>query len=104
MNKDTVATLRQALAYARSIIDTVREPMMVLNSSLYVQTASGAFYRTFGVSREDTEGRFIYDLGNGQRNIPAFRALLEDVTPQGKAFPDSRSHTTFPGWAPRHVD
>src|SRR5918993_1343207 len=69
MDRETAATLRQALAYAQSIIDTVREPMLVLDGNLHIQTASRAFYRTFSVSREDTEGRFIYDVGNGQWNI-----------------------------------
>ena len=83
-DSDTVATLRQALAYAQSIVDTVREPMLILDGSLHVRTASRAFCGVFEVSREDTEGSFIYDLGNGQWNIPALRTLLE-----GEICPDS---------------
>jgi PAS domain S-box-containing protein len=96
MHSDTVSTLRQALAYAQSIIDTVREPMLVLDGTLHIRTASRTFYRTFGVSRDDTEGRFIYDLGNGHWNIPALRTLLEQVTREGKSFQDFEVTHEFP--------
>ena len=64
MDGSTVTTLQAALAYAQSIVDTVREPMVV-DGTLHIRTASRAFYAVFGVSREDTEGQFIYDLGSG---------------------------------------
>src|SRR5688572_6989966 len=70
--------LRNALSYAESIVNTVREPMLVLNDTLCVTTASRAFFQVFGVSREDTEGQYIYDLGNGQWDIPALRTVLEE--------------------------
>jgi len=87
-HQHTEAGLRDALAYAESIVDTVREPLQVLDGELRVKTASHAFYQTFGVSREDTEGVFLYDLGNGEWNIPALRHLLEEVLPQEKSFRD----------------
>jgi PAS domain-containing protein len=62
--------LRQALAYAENIIAILREPCVVLEESLRVRTANAAFSRGFHVSKEETEGRFVYDLGNGQWNIP----------------------------------
>lgn len=74
---NTAATVREGLMDAQSIVDTVREPMLVLDGTLHVRTASRAFYSVFGGSSEDTEGQFIYDLGNGQWNIPALRILLE---------------------------
>lgn len=67
------------VAYARSIVGAVREPLLVLDSTLHVMTASASFYNVFEVFREHTEGRFVYDLGNGQWNIPALRTLLEQV-------------------------
>jgi two-component system, chemotaxis family, CheB/CheR fusion protein len=94
--RGTVAVLRDALAYAQSIIDTVREPMLVLDSTLHVQTASRAFLNLFGVSREDTIGSFIYDLGNGQWNIPALRTLLEKVLTQYEDFQDFEVTHEFP--------
>jgi hypothetical protein len=51
---------------AESIIDTMRDPILLLNGSLHVVLASREFYRTFGVTREETEGRLVYELGNRQ--------------------------------------
>ena len=91
-----VGKLQEALAYAQSIIDTVREPILVLDGSLHVRTASRAFYRTFGVSPHETEGRYIYDLGNGQWDIPALRTLLEDVLPERTIITDFEVTHVFP--------
>jgi two-component system, chemotaxis family, CheB/CheR fusion protein len=85
-DKGTKAGLRDALAYSESIVDTVREPLLVLDEALHVRTASQSFYRTFGVLPEDTIGKFVYDLGDGQWDIPELRRLLEQVLPQEKSF------------------
>lgn len=89
-------SLRATLAYEASIVDTVREPMLVLDNTLRVRTASHAFYETFRVSSNDTEGRFIYDLGDGQWDIPALRTILEQVLPQQKSFRDFEVVHDFP--------
>ena len=94
--RSTIATLRDALAYAQSIVDTVREPMLVLDDTLHIRTASRAFYREFLVLPEDTEGKFIYKLGDGQWNIPALRTLLEGVLIDGKDFRDFEVTHDFP--------
>lgn len=91
------AALRETLAYAESIVDTVREPLIVLDDALRVQTASRAFYDTFSVSREATEEQFIYDLGNGQWNIPALRTLLEEILPLKAIMKDFEVEHEFPG-------
>ena len=91
-----VGKLQEALAYAQSIIDTVREPTLVLDDGLHVRTASRSFYSNFGVSCEETEGCFIYDLGNGQWNIPALRTLLEEIVPQSKTVVDFKVTHDFP--------
>jgi two-component system CheB/CheR fusion protein len=57
------------------------EAFLALDRELRVIKANGAFYEMFQVSREATEGKFIYDLGSGQWNIPRLRNLLEDVLP-----------------------
>jgi two-component system CheB/CheR fusion protein len=88
--------LRDVLSYTQAVVDTVREPLLVLDGTLRVSTASRAFYTTFGVSPEETLQQFIYDLGNGQWNIPALRVLLEEVLPQHKAFQDFEVVHTFP--------
>src|SRR5579875_891719 len=90
------ASLRETLAYAESIVDTVREPLIVLDGALRVRTASRAFYDTFSVTREATEGQFIYDLGNGQWNIPALRTLLEEVLPREASMKDFEVEHEFP--------
>ena len=72
--------------YAESIINTVREPLIVLDHHLRVVTASRSFYDFFKVKPEETAGQLIYDLGNGQWNIPRLRKLLEDILPQKTTF------------------
>lgn len=74
--------------YAESIVATVREPMLVLDARLRVRSANRSFYRTFQVDAAETEGRFIYDLGDGQWDIPALRKLLEEIVPRDSAFDD----------------
>ena len=67
---------------AAAIVDTVREPLVVLDRELRVVTASRSFYQTFGVKPQNTVGQLFYDLGGGQWNIPALRKLLENVIPK----------------------
>src|SRR4051812_19403155 len=67
--------VRDALAYAESIVDTVRDPLLVLDAELRVRSASRSFYEAFGVGPEATEGRLVYELGNGQWDIPQLRTL-----------------------------
>jgi PAS domain S-box-containing protein len=88
--------MQDALAYAENIIATMREPFVVLDKSLRVQTANASFYRNFHVSKEETEGRFIYDLGNGQWDIPRLRTFLEEVLPQNLSFQDYNVEHDFP--------
>jgi PAS domain-containing protein len=83
-----------ALLYTESIIETVREPLMVLDADLRVVTANRAFYQTFRVSPEEREHRRIYDLGNRQWDIPHLRKLLEDILP---------SSTRFEGYVVKHA-
>ena len=64
-----------------AIVDTVREPLIVLDGELRIVVASRSFYQAFAVTRQETEGRALFELGNGQWNIPALRKLLEDIIP-----------------------
>jgi PAS domain S-box-containing protein len=77
--------LQDAVRYAESIVDTVREPLLVLDSALRVRSANRSFYRQFQVSPEETQDQLLYQLGNGQWNISSLRTLLEEVLPQDKA-------------------
>jgi two-component system CheB/CheR fusion protein len=82
--------------YSETILKTVREPLLVLNSELRVQFANQSFYRTFKAEEEKTIKRLIYDLGNGQWNFPELRRLLEDIIPEHTHFDDFRVVHTFP--------
>src|SRR6478735_4690448 len=82
--------------YAMNIVDTVREPLLILDTTLRVRSANRAFYQTFHVSPEETENRLIYELGNGQWDIPALRTLLEDIVPKSSVFDDFELEHTFP--------
>jgi PAS domain S-box-containing protein len=92
-----------ARAYAENIVDTVREPLIVLNGDLRVQTASRSFYQAFHVTPEGTRGRLIYDLGNNQWDIPALRQLLTEVVPKDKQFNDYEVEHDFPTIGKRHM-
>src|SRR5687767_46712 len=82
--------------YAQNVVDTVREPLLILDATLRVQSANRAFYQTFHVSPVETEGRLIYELGNGQWDIPDLRTLLEDIVPKSSVFDDFELDHTFP--------
>jgi len=68
--------------YAECIIRTVRESLVVLNGGLKIVSANPSFYRTFHITPQETEGQTLYELGNGQWNIPALRQLLEELLPK----------------------
>ena len=79
-------TLPTSKEYSESIINTVREPLIVLDQNLRVVTVSRSFYDFFKVNPEETVGQLIYDLGNKQWDIPKLRELLETILPQKATF------------------
>ena len=80
--REQFAVIADAWTLAQGIVDTVREPVLVLNKELRVIAASRSFYSTFKVSPEDTQGRLLYTLGDGQWDIPKLRVLLEKIIPE----------------------
>src|SRR5437763_2832666 len=88
--------IEQIETYAQDVVDTVREPLLILDSSLRVHSANRAFYQTFHVAPDETENRLIYELGNGQWDIPALRTLLEDIVPKSSVFNDFELEHNFP--------
>jgi len=78
--------IKDAMDYASNILETQREPFLVLSGDLRIVSANLAFYQTFGVERAATEGRYVYELGDGQWNIPRLRILLEEVLPRDNVF------------------
>ncbi len=86
----------EARDYAEGMIETVREPLVVLDSDLRVQRATQAFYDMFLVSREETQGRFLYDLGNGQWNVARLRELIGAALFRSEPFYDFELDHEFP--------
>src|SRR6476661_6348125 len=75
-------TLEDGHTLAQAIVDTIREPLLVLDKDLRVVAASRSFFLTFKMNRQDVQGRPIYALGDGQWDIPQLRLLLERILPQ----------------------
>ncbi|MBU1569955.1 MAG: sigma 54-interacting transcriptional regulator [Proteobacteria bacterium] len=71
-----------------NILDSIREPLVVLDSDLKVVKANHSFYKTFDIKPDKAEGILIYDLGNRQWNIPKLRELLENILPESTEFND----------------
>ncbi len=88
--------LQEARAFADAIVETVREPLLILDAGLHVQSANLAFYHHFQVNPADTHGRRIFEIGKGQWDIPALRALLEDLLPSNRSFVDYEVEHIFP--------
>ena len=82
MDTKPFAGIDDGRALAEAIVDTLREPLLVLDSGLRVVAASRSFYLTFQVARQDVQGRPVYALGDGEWNIPELRVLLEDILPR----------------------
>ncbi len=87
--------VEDALRLADGIIQTVREPLVVLNTDLQVTTANLSFYKTFHVTPQETEAHFLFDLGNRQWDIPRLRELLEDILPRDTHFNDFKVSHEF---------
>ena len=87
---------QEARHYAESIVDTVREPLIMLDKDLKVVSASRSFYETFKVNEAETENRYLFDLGNGQWNIQSLRRLLTEILPQKKVMEEYEVEHVFP--------
>jgi two-component system CheB/CheR fusion protein len=94
--KRTMERLRLSQSFSDAIIDTVREPLLVLDPGLRVLVANRSFYRYFRVSSSETEGNYIYNLGKGQWDIPELRRLLEEILPNNTSFDDFVIEKKFP--------
>jgi two-component system CheB/CheR fusion protein len=82
--KNSQEKIKSALNYAENIINTVNEPLIVLNRELKVVSANQSFYETFKLKISETEGEKIYKIKNGEWNIPTFQKLLEEILPKNK--------------------
>ena len=89
--------IEDAYALAQAIVDTVREPLLVFDKDLRVIAASRSFYSVFKVSPQDTQGRLLHELGDGQWDIPKLRLLLEKIIPERGVMEDYEVEHEFPG-------
>jgi PAS domain S-box-containing protein len=103
LEDDSPARSLSAREFAESIVDTVREPLLVLGADLRVRSANRAFYTTFAVTPVETEERLIFELGNGQWDIPQLRTLLEEILPKHNSFRDLEVDHTFEGLGRRRM-
>jgi len=86
VGKQLETEIQDAREYAENIVETVHKPLVVLDSYLKILTANQSFYDIFKVTPEETIGNYIYDLGNGQWDIPKLRVLFEDILPNDSVF------------------
>jgi len=92
--------LREAGITAADIVETIRDPLVVLTPDLRVQAVNPVFYKHFQVSPEETTGCLIYELGNGQWDIPELHTLLEEILPENESFDEYQVAHEFEdlGW------
>ena len=91
-----VADLDDASALAQAIVDTIRDPLLVLDQDLRVVTANRTFHQTFRMSCQDIQGRPVYGLGDGQWDIPELRLILEEAAPQRAVMEAYEVERNFP--------
>ncbi|HVB19685.1 MAG TPA: hypothetical protein VNF51_00130 [Candidatus Paceibacterota bacterium] len=82
--------------YIKTVVDVVREPVLILDKDLRVMAANESFYRAFQVEPKDTEKKIVYELGNGQWNISTLKKLLEDILPKNTFFKSFEVDHEFP--------
>lgn len=88
--------VHEARLCAEAIVETVREPLIVLDADLRVVSASRAFCATYGLTPEETGNRLLYELGNGQWNIPGLRGMIADLLPKKRTVVDFEVTHHFP--------
>jgi two-component system CheB/CheR fusion protein len=93
--------IKRGRDFAQAVVETVREPLIILSGKLKVRTANQAFYNNFNVEKEETEDCFLYDLGNGQWNIPDLRKALEKILPEKGTIENFEVRHNFPSIGPK---
>ena len=83
--------------YIRTVVDVMREPILILDKDFRVVAANESFYHTFQVKAKDTEKKVVYKLGDGQWDIPALRKLLKTILPKHTFFKGFEVTRDFPG-------
>jgi two-component system CheB/CheR fusion protein len=99
INKELVdrnGLMNDARLYTEGIVNTIRDPLLILDKDLRVKRATGGFYQKFNLTEKEVEGLYIYELDNNQWDIPALRELLENVLPAKKILEDIEVSQNFP--------
>lgn len=99
MNKELLdrnEQLNNARLYTEGIVNTIRDPLLILDHNLKVKRATTGFYQKFKTTEKDTEGYYLYELSNGQWDIPELRELLEKILPMKKELEDFEVTQVFP--------
>jgi diguanylate cyclase (GGDEF)-like protein/PAS domain S-box-containing protein len=99
--KQAEQTIKNSWEYSESIVNTIREPLIVLSADFSIRSANRSFYRTFNVKPEETDRQSIFDLGNREWDIPRLREQLEELLSKNIAFNDFEVEREFQGIGPR---
>jgi two-component system CheB/CheR fusion protein len=95
--------VEDAWRFAEGIVETVREPLIVLDQRMKIISANESFYRLFQIAEQNAEGASLYDLGDGQLDIPELRKALEEVLPMSQSFENYEIEWDFPGTGRRKL-
>jgi two-component system CheB/CheR fusion protein len=93
--------LKQSSDFFQAVMNTVMQPLLVLDAELRVVTANESFLTAFKVPREETTNRQVFSLGSGQWNIPQFRTLLEEILPKSQGVVNFSVEHDFENIGPR---
>jgi two-component system CheB/CheR fusion protein len=98
-----LSAFKAAKEFAESVIETIREPLLILDEDFHVISANWAFYGMFRVVKEETVGRLVYELGDHQWDIPDLRRLLGEILPHNEHLEDFVVEHDFPGIGPKRM-
>lgn len=87
---------KESWTYIKTVVDVLREPILILDKDLRVIAANNSYYQTFQVAQKDTEDKIVHELGNGQWNNPALLTLLKDIVSTNSFFKGFEVAYDFP--------
>lgn len=94
--EDRTRMLKESQEYLKSIVETIRESLLVMDKNYQILSANNHFLNTFKVSINETKGKILYDLGNGQWNIPELKVMMEEILPTNNPVLDYEVEHDFP--------
>jgi two-component system CheB/CheR fusion protein len=94
MRNEQLAEIQE---YSEAVFTTIRESLLILDKNLRIKTANSCFYKTFGVTEEETEGKLLFEVSNKQWAIPKLKELLEEIIPRNSQMSDFEITNNFQG-------